>query len=152
MLRNAVLRRIATCLLLCSAACGGACPEPATQANACDAKSVPVGRWTGDWESYPLDNPNFVRSGSLDLVVSAGGSITGHTVEEEGLHRGRISGAVRASGELDAEYAVSREGQTRRYALRGSFVCGPKGLGGKGVVSWEAKQQGNLEFELHRAP
>jgi hypothetical protein len=133
-------------------ACGGSCPEPAAPERACRSQTVPTGRWTGEWESYPLDNPSFVRSGSLDLVVAEGGAMTGHTVEEEGLDRGTLAGKVLRSGELTGEYAVSRAGVTRRYTLSGSFVCDQQGIRGKGSVRWDGRQQGNLEFSLHPAP
>lgn len=132
--------------------CGGNCPDAQAPAPACAKNAIPVGRWTGDWESYPRDNPNFVRSGTIDVVIAEGGRMTGHTVEEDDLDRGTISGAVRQTGEFEAQYDVSRDSQARKYAMKGSFVCEPNGIGGLGIVTWAEQQQGNLKFSLHRAP
>jgi hypothetical protein len=138
-------------LLVCTA-CGGSCPEAAPPKLACNAKQVPVGRWTGDWESYPLSDPNFVRSGTIDVVITDAGQMTGQTVEEDELDRGTISGKVRSGGAFEAEYAVTRERESKRYALSGSFVCEASGIGGMGVVSWADAERGNMKFSLHRAP
>jgi hypothetical protein len=144
-----LLAFVLACVL---AACGGSCPESVAPAPVCTKNHVPVGRWTGDWESYPLDNPNFVRSGTIDVVIAEGGAITGRTVEENDLDRGAMSGTVAASGAFDGDYTVQRDSGVAKYAMKGSFVCGADGIRGMGVVRWGEKSQGNLEFNLKKAP
>ena len=135
-----------------TASCGGNCPEAAAPVAACAKDRVPVGRWTGEWDSYPLENPNFVRSGTIDLVVAEGGRVTGQTVEEDDLDRGTISGKVAPSGEFDGDYTVQRDAGQARYSMKGSFVCEADGIGGMGVVRWAENSQGNLKFKLQKAP
>jgi hypothetical protein len=145
-----VARALAVASLL--AACGGQCPQAAAPAAVCAKNRIPVGRWTGDWESYPLDNPNFLRSGTIDLVIGEGGAITGQTVEEGENDRGTIAGKVAPSGEFDGDYSVQRDSGAARYTMKGSFVCEADGIGGMGVVRWAEKSQGNLKFKLQKAP
>jgi hypothetical protein len=111
----------------------------------------PTGRWTGDFESYPLDNPNFVRSGALDLVVAEGGKIQGHTVEEDGLDRGSLTGTAKPGGEFEADYAITRNGQPKTYQVKGSYVCEADGMSGMGTVTFDGKR-GNLKFKVRPAP
>jgi hypothetical protein len=68
-------------------------------------------------------------------------SITGHVEEEDCIAAG--FGGVRARATLNAWP------KPRRYAPW-HFKCGPGWRQGRREL--EAKQQGNLEFELHRAP
>jgi hypothetical protein len=131
------------------AGCACKCPDAKGANTAC--ASSPTGRWTGDFESYPLDNPNFVRSGALDLVVAEGGKIQGHTVEEDGLDRGSLTGSVKKGGEFEADYAITRNGQPKTYQVKGTFVCEADGMSGMGSVSFDGKR-GNLKFKVRPAP
>ena len=139
-------------LALATAGCGGNCPEPAAPSADCRAGVLPAGRWTGDWESYPLDDPSFTRSGTIDLVISPGGRLAGQIVEEQAQDRGSLSGAARADGAFDAEYVVSRDGARKSYTLTGSYVCDAGALAGRGIVKWSDKGAGNLQFRVSRAP
>lgn len=139
-------------MTLLVSSCAANCPEPSTPAAACQNGRAPVGSWTGDWESFPLADPSFVRSGTIDLVVADGGRISGYTVEEDSLDRGTLGGSLRPNGEFEAKYDVSRDGAPKRYALSGSFVCTKQGITGVGTVSWGTRERGNMKFSLHRAP
>src|SRR5687767_13360587 len=97
---------LAALLVLTAAAlsgCGGKPPEAAAAESPCRAKSIPVGHWSGEWESYPLSNPEFIRSGSIDLVVAESGKLNGET-EEETRDVGSISGVAKPGGEFEGEY------------------------------------------------
>ncbi len=140
----------AACLVGCACKCPDA--KSAASSASCAKGAVPAGRWTGDWESYPLKNPSFVRSGSLDLVIAQGGKMEGQSVEEDKLDRGSLSGNAKPGGEFDGEYVVSREGQSKRYQVKGSFVCDADGLAGRGVVNWGESERGSLKFRVRPAP
>lgn len=88
----------------------------------------------------------------MDLVIAEGGAITGRTVEENDLDRGTLSGTVAASGAFDGDYTVKRDSGVAKYTLKGSFVCEASGIRGLGVVRWGDNSQGNLEFNLKKAP
>lgn len=142
-------------LLLCAAlvtSCACKCPDAKHGVAPCSKDSVPAGRWTGDWESYPLENPNFVREGTLDLVIADGGKLQGTTVEDGNLDRGTLSGSVKPNGEFTGAYDVTREGQARSYRMRGSFVCEADGLSGLGQVTFDRDKKGNLKFKIKPAP
>ncbi len=153
------LSRAFACLLplglsLGLAGCGGSkCAEaPSSTRTACSDKSVPAGRWTGEWESSPLSQPDFSRSGSIDLVVSDNGTLVGQTIEHYNGYAGELSGTVRAGGEFRGEYLVSRDGGERRYQVKGNFACDSDGLTGKGVVTWgSTSDRGSLSFQMHQA-
>lgn len=132
--------------------CACKCPDAKHATTACAKDSMPTGRWTGDWESYPLENPNFVREGTLDLVIAEGGKLQGNTVEEGNLDRGTLSGSVKPGGEFTADYAVTREGQARSYRMKGNFVCEADGLSGMGEVTFDRDKKGNLKFKIKPAP
>jgi hypothetical protein len=92
-----------------------------------------------------------VRSGSIDLVIGKGGSLSGYTVEESNLDRGSINGSTKPSGAFSAEYVVRRQAKARKYVLTGSFVCEGESIAGMGVVTW-GQERGNLKFRLQEAP
>lgn len=142
-------------LILCAALAAGCackCPDAKHAAAACAKDSMPTGRWTGEWESYPLENSNFVREGTMDLVIAEGGKLQGTTVEDGNLDRGTLSGSTKPGGEFTAAYSVTREGQARSYQMKGSFVCEADGLSGLGEVTFDRDKKGNLKFKIKPAP
>lgn len=130
-------------------ACGGSCPQGAQAARRCADKTIPVGHWAGDWETYPIDNPDFVRSGDIDLVIAQDGKLTGHTTEDDNPDTGTLSGKATAGGELEAIAVVSRSGGSRKYTLKGTFACDAEGITGMGSVGWGENGRGNLKFRVH---
>jgi hypothetical protein len=149
-----IVRLIAVIAVASTAACGGNCPSArSVSANpACAPKSIPVGRWNGEWESALMSKPDFKRSGSIDLTVSENGTLLGQTIEHYNGYAGQLTGSVRPGGEFSAEYLVSRDGSSHRYTLKGNFTCDSDGLSGQGVVSWGgSNDRGNLRFEVQQA-
>jgi hypothetical protein len=134
------------------AGCACKCPDAKHAAATCAKDSMPVGRWTGDWESYPVENPNYVREGTMDLIVAEGGKLQGTTVEEGNLDRGTLSGNAKPGGEFTADYNVTREGATHAYRMQGNFVCEAEGLSGMGSVAFGEGKKGNLKFKIKPAP
>jgi hypothetical protein len=134
------------------AGCACKCPDAKHAVAACAKESVPAGRWTGDWESYPLDNPSFVREGTFDLVIAEGGKLQGATVEDGNLDRGALTGTAKPGGAFEAAYTVTRDGQAREYTMQGNFVCEGDGLSGMGQVSFDRGKRGSLKFQLKPAP
>jgi len=132
------------------AGCGGGAPNAKTPASVCKPKSIPVGHWSGEWESYPMSNPDHVRSGSIDLVISEGGKFNGQT-EEETRDTGALSGTAKPGGEFEGEYTVTRDGAAKKYGIKGTFACDSGGLAGLGSVIWSGEQRGNLKFQLYPA-
>ena len=126
--------------------CGGKPTEAATAESPCQAKTIPVGHWSGEWESYPLSNPDFIRSGSIDLVVAESGKLNGET-EEETRDVGALSGVAKPGGEFEGEYSVTRDGAAKKYTLKGSFTCEGGGLTGMATVG-AGDQKGTLKFQL----
>jgi hypothetical protein len=113
---------------------------------------MPVGRWTGDWQSYPLAHPDFTRSGNLDITIAADGKMTGQTSEHDNPDTGSMSGSVDAHGHFQARAIVNRSGQEKRYSVEGSFVCEKNGPAGSAEVVWGDGERGNLKFRLAAAP
>lgn len=135
-------------LALVLVGCGSQCPEAGAPGQACRKGSIPAGRWTGEWQSYPLSNPDFVRSGTIEVVVSQSGTLTGHTAENDNPDTGSLSGTLRPTGELRADAVVSRGGQEKKYALSGSVACEGNGLAGAATVTWGTAERGNLKFRV----
>jgi hypothetical protein len=112
-------------------------------------KSLPVGHWSGNWESYPIDNPDSVRSGNIDLVIAQGGKLSGHTTEDDNPDTGTLSGSATAGGEFEATAVVARKGRQVKYTLKGTFACDAEGLAGIGSVGWGESGRGNIKFRVH---
>lgn len=146
-----MIRPLALLVALSLSACGGGnCPEPASP-KACAPNKVPVGRWSGDWQSHPLAHPDFQRTGNIELVVAADGTMTGQISENDNPDTGTIQGKIEPSGRFNAETVVQRGGTEKRYALKGSFVCEENGPGGAAEVIWGNGERGNLKFHLQAA-
>lgn len=134
-------------------ACTPQCPPPASPPpQTCTTEKLPLGRWTGEWESSPLSQPDFKRSGTIDLVVAENGKLLGETIEHYSGHAGTLKGTAFAGGEFAGEYLVSRDGVPKSYKLKVSFACQSGGLAGKGIVMWGEGEQGNLTFFVQQPP
>ncbi|MBK7583117.1 MAG: hypothetical protein IPI67_23325 [Myxococcales bacterium] len=117
----------------------------------CQAGTLPAGHWVGEWQSYALSRPDMVRSGNLDLVVAAGGNLTGSTAEADNPDTGTVTGTVKASGEFSADSVVSRGASESKYKLVGNVTCEGAALVGAGITTWGGSDKGNLKFRLERA-
>ena len=87
---------LSSTVCIAASGCGDNTQNAKVPANACKPKSLPVGHWSGEWESYPMSNPDSVRSGSIDLVVSEGG-IAISTVTRTGVCGASSKGSQRIS-------------------------------------------------------
>lgn len=139
-------------LALSAAGCGGSCPQGAAVARHCSDKVIPVGHWAGEWETYPIDNPDFVRSGNIELVIAQSGKLSGNTSEDDNPDTGTLSGSAKAGGEFEAQALVSRSGFQRKYSLTGTYACDAEGFAGVGSVTWEGGGKGNMKFRVHDVP
>jgi hypothetical protein len=113
---------------------------------------LPVGNWSGEWQSHPLAHPDFVRSGNLDLVVAADGKMTGQLSEHDNPDTGSIQGSAEPGGQFEGDAVVMRSGAEKRYTIKGSFVCEKTGPAGVGEVVWGDGERGNLKFRLQSGP